>query len=639
MNLVNDLLVLYSTWFKPHAGNTHQQRLENFYRDQAGAYDSFRQGLLHGRRPMQAALAARLEDSEDLVWVDMGGGTGYNVELMEEFIDLSIFKEIYVVDLCPSLCQQARARVERKGWTNVKVVEGDVCQFQLEGDAKADVVTFSYSLSMIPPFHDAVDQALTILKPSPSSVFAVTDFYTSEKFDLPNRQHGFATRTFWRTFFELDGIYLGPERRQYLDHRLDIDYEFNDTGSIPYLPFMRPPFYVVIGHPKGPESKRLSEREHPKEVDHSWSLPSTFIYSMTWEDPREDAKYFKMGPEDVVLSLTSGGCNLFDMLLDGKLVVGVDLNPAQNHLVELKAVAIRQLSYDDFWLMFGEGIHPRIDEIFLRHLSPHLTRDARQFWAKRLHYFKNGLYLYGAMGWNVFLMKILSKFGLQGSFEALLKADTLEEQTAIWDSQVRWKLSAVSKLVDNPYWLWMFNGVPKNQLDMILEETTIHGYLCRVFDQAVRNTLLKNDNYFYRVCLTGKYTKDCCPRYLEKENFLRLKNEKLVDKLVLRTDTFQNVLKDGRYSKIILMDHMDWLNEEEVREFSKDLAKHVVEGGQLIWRSASTKPWYAKFIQDHSFEVKKISDASAYMDRVNMYASFYTAYRATDQDPGYGSDE
>ena len=40
------------------------------------ADDRFRASFLWGRRPMLAASAARIRDMEDLVWVDLGGGTG-----------------------------------------------------------------------------------------------------------------------------------------------------------------------------------------------------------------------------------------------------------------------------------------------------------------------------------------------------------------------------------------------------------------------------------------------------------------------------------------------------------------------------------------------------------------------------------
>ena len=45
-----------------------------------------------------------------------------------------------MLDLTPSLCAQARKRVERMGWTNVEVVEGDATTYQLPKGMKADLV-------------------------------------------------------------------------------------------------------------------------------------------------------------------------------------------------------------------------------------------------------------------------------------------------------------------------------------------------------------------------------------------------------------------------------------------------------------------------------------------------------------------
>ena len=42
----------------------------------SGVDDKFRSSFLWGRKPMLAACAARLADQKDLIWVDLGGGTG-----------------------------------------------------------------------------------------------------------------------------------------------------------------------------------------------------------------------------------------------------------------------------------------------------------------------------------------------------------------------------------------------------------------------------------------------------------------------------------------------------------------------------------------------------------------------------------
>ena len=70
------------------------------------ADDGFRSKFLWGREPLLATCAARLdlEECSDAIWVDLGGGTGENVSLMEKYMDISKFKKIYIVDLCSSLC-------------------------------------------------------------------------------------------------------------------------------------------------------------------------------------------------------------------------------------------------------------------------------------------------------------------------------------------------------------------------------------------------------------------------------------------------------------------------------------------------------------------------------------------------------
>ncbi len=64
-------------------GNSHQERLESFYISQADLYDSYRHRMLHGRFPMIENMPA----PKGGVWVDMGGGTGSNLEFFGEHLD------------------------------------------------------------------------------------------------------------------------------------------------------------------------------------------------------------------------------------------------------------------------------------------------------------------------------------------------------------------------------------------------------------------------------------------------------------------------------------------------------------------------------------------------------------------------
>ncbi|KAJ7295612.1 hypothetical protein O6H91_Y176300 [Diphasiastrum complanatum] len=81
------------------------------------------------------------------------------------------------------------------------------------------------------------------------------------------------------------------------------------------------------------------------------------------------------------------------------------------------------------------------------------------------------------------------------------------------------------------------------------------------------------------------------------------------------------------YTKVILMDHVDWLDQTDIDILCEALKEHVKPGGRVIWRSASRAPHYAKSITDAGFTVRQISTNDSYMDRVNMYASFHVAVR------------
>lgn len=49
---------------------------------------------------------------------------------------------------------------------------------------------------MIPPFHDAIDNAVSWL--DPTGFLGVADFYVSGKYDTPMRQMHWGRRFFWR---------------------------------------------------------------------------------------------------------------------------------------------------------------------------------------------------------------------------------------------------------------------------------------------------------------------------------------------------------------------------------------------------------------------------------------------------------
>lgn len=239
MALFQDLKTLWHLVLHPTRGKTHQERLDSFYSGQAAGYDDFRRRMLHGRAEMIQSIPVPAGG----IWVDLGAGTGENAEHLGAA--LQQLKQMYLVDLSTSLLEQAGKRVEHRGWQNVQPVCHDATTF-CPPEGAADVVTCSYSLTMIPDWFRAIDQAWKILKPG--GLIGVVDFYVSRKYPAEGRvQHPWRTRSFWPLWFASDNVFLSGDHLPYLQNKFETVRLEERRGKIPYMPLVRAPHYIFVG--------------------------------------------------------------------------------------------------------------------------------------------------------------------------------------------------------------------------------------------------------------------------------------------------------------------------------------------------------------------------------------------------------
>lgn len=236
--LLSDLSVLYNMWLKPISGDDHAATLDSFYGGQADSYDKFRYRFLHGRWPM----AVNMPTPKDAVWVDLGGGTGSNVEFFASSIES--FDKIYVVDLCKPLLEQCELRIAERHWEGrVEAVYGDATDESMVGRSlpkagTVDLVTFSYSLTMIPDWRKSLDIAMRLLKPG--GHIAIADFTVT-------KEHSSLTRAFWPFVFKHDHVMLTTDHIETLKDRFEEVKTHVDSGGFPYVPFLKCPFYYFVG--------------------------------------------------------------------------------------------------------------------------------------------------------------------------------------------------------------------------------------------------------------------------------------------------------------------------------------------------------------------------------------------------------
>jgi S-adenosylmethionine-diacylgycerolhomoserine-N-methlytransferase len=213
------------------AGKNHADRLERFYRPQAESYDAFRDRLLQGR----AELIELLAPPDGALIVELGAGTGNNARHFGA--QLARFETVELVDLCPALLEQARERWAHE--PRVRVIEADATHYR--PSRPADRVYLSYSLTMMPEWRAALENAVAMLKPG--GILGVVDF------ELPRGDclAGRCACDFWRRWCAHDGVYLNRAHVEVMQSLTETVSLRESNAALPYLPGLRVPYYIYVG--------------------------------------------------------------------------------------------------------------------------------------------------------------------------------------------------------------------------------------------------------------------------------------------------------------------------------------------------------------------------------------------------------
>ncbi len=139
--------------------------MDGIYRYQRYIYDVTRKYFLLGRDTMLREMAPPHGGTV----LEVGCGTGRNLILAARKYPEARF---YGFDISTMMLETARANIEAAGLSDrITVTEGDATDFDAEalfGVRGFDRVFISYSLSMIPPWREAIEQGYAAVKPGGS---------------------------------------------------------------------------------------------------------------------------------------------------------------------------------------------------------------------------------------------------------------------------------------------------------------------------------------------------------------------------------------------------------------------------------------------------------------------------------------
>jgi len=151
---------------KPNPGQPNQMAIRARYDSVARWHDDAGLFLMPHRR--DAILALNVQPGECVL--DLACGTGINFKGV--MTELGADGLLVGLDYSPGMLKQAHQRVKRYHWSNVALFLSDAARLPF-ADSVFGRVICTYSLKVIPPYRQALDEVVRVLKPG--GVFVVLD--------------------------------------------------------------------------------------------------------------------------------------------------------------------------------------------------------------------------------------------------------------------------------------------------------------------------------------------------------------------------------------------------------------------------------------------------------------------------------
>ena len=325
------------------------------------------------------------------------------------------------------------------------------------------------------------------------------------------------------------------------------------------------------------------------------------VYPQIWEDPLVDMAALGIRPDDHIVAIASGGCNVLSYLnANPARITAVDLNGAHIALNRLKLCALKNLpDYDAFFSFFGRADSKANIALYRSRLRPLLDADSRAYWdgrgvdgRRRIEAFANNFYRHGLLGRFIGAGHLLARlYGADPG--AILQARTLEEQRAAFDKQL-------APLVDKGLVRWLTRqpaslyglGIPPSQYRALSGDSP--DGISAVLKQRVERLACGfpvQSNYFAWQAFGRRYAEDAdasLPPYLQRDNFEALRAR--ADRVRPHHGSLTGFLHDSPAQSVdgyVLLDAQDWMNDADLTALWTEILRTARPGARVIFRTAA----------------------------------------------------
>lgn len=135
-----------------------KETIRNLYRERAKRYDItanlyYLLGFRVAKYRKMAVSELRLKPGDTAV--EIGCGTGLNFRYVRQCIGDA--GQLIALDLTDAMLEQARARVQRHGWQNIRLAQTDAAEYSFPADVSGVLSTFA--LTLVPEYQTVIERA------------------------------------------------------------------------------------------------------------------------------------------------------------------------------------------------------------------------------------------------------------------------------------------------------------------------------------------------------------------------------------------------------------------------------------------------------------------------------------------------
>ena len=327
----------------------------------------------------------------------------------------------------------------------------------------------------------------------------------------------------------------------------------------------------------------------------------TLNYASVNEDWCAEAAGLQLRDGDRVLCITGSGDRPLDLLYEADCdILAIDLNPAQNALLQLKIAAMRDLEFEDYTRFLGLEPAPRSWRVD-RLARLELDAEARAWCSAHSRLVARGILYQGR--WERHYRRVAAFGGLvrPRGIARLFSFTDVQTQAAWvrehWDTPV-WR--AAWWLASNRSASRLLFGDPAFFAHLDVKPAP---FLYRSFERGLQRHLAR-DSFMAALALTGRLLPHALPPYLRADGVERIR-PRLGRIRAVSADLITHLEQTRGWTRMSLSDVPSFCDRAQFERLLRGVVRAGADGARVVIRQFMTRhpvPPLAGFVREPELE-------------------------------------